>query len=465
MRVMADFTCRGWMMRALLTGFAWMFGTIAACYVPQVFGGGQYSAPQRIGPVGDAKNQFFGLRLAMSRDGSTLAVADPWYAGASEWPNTASGAVYIYRRSGSGWVLQVKLEPPDARAYDAFGSDVALSARGDTLAVGAEYEGRDRPYDPTANNAGPGSVFIYTRSGDSWSQQAYLQSADPQLGTSFGGTVELSASGDVLAVGAPYEAITRDGSTVFQAGNVYLFKRVHGSWQRQETVRAPSPQSYDRFGLGLRLSENGKRLVVFSGEQNQLTEDDYASSWGDRNNTLYIFGRADAHWTLEATIEGNSAEPYFAGDGYMVNGEGFDVSGDGTTLAIGSSHAAAPDGGKGYVFMYERAGGGWIRSGVTAIPSIAQRLQFGTRVTLSADGSTLTAVMINVPAIPGNYGQHSLVVFKRDGVSWSQVANLQDSAGYLEFGVSVGMSRTGRVLAVGSPRASPGAALIYRYQP
>ena len=41
----------------------------------------------------------------------------------------------------------------------------------------------------------------------------------------------------------------------------------------------------------------------------------------------------------------------------------------------------------------------------------------------------------------------------------------QDSAGYLEFGVSVGMSRTGRVLAVGSPRASPGAALIYKYQP
>jgi hypothetical protein len=454
-------------MRALLSGFAWVVGAVAVCCAPQVCGAGQYTAPQRITSVGDAKNQFFGLRLALSRDGRTLAVADPWYAGTTEWPNTASGAVYIYRKAGNAWALQVKLEPPDARAYDAFGSDVALSANGDTLAVGAEYEGRDVPYDPRVNNTGPGSVFVYTRSGDAWVQRAYLQSADPQLGTSFGGTVEISASGNVLAVGAPYESITRDGATAFLAGNVYLFKRSQGSWQRWTTVRAPSPQSYDRFGLGLRLSDNGKRLVVFSGEQNQNTENDYANEWGDRNNTLYVFGRAGSQWAHEATIEGNSAEPYFAGDGYSINGEGFDVSGDGNTLTLGSSHGAAPDGGAGYVATYERAAGSWIRSGVTAVPSIA-RLEFGTRVTLSPDASTLAAVMVNAPDIPGNYGRHSLVIFKRVGSNWSQVDDLQDSTGYLEFGVSVGLSRTGRVLAVGSPRSatetSSGAVLIYRYR-
>src|ERR1044072_5744355 len=174
-------------MRARLSDFGWsglagMIVTIAACMVPLIGAAGQYTPAQRIASVGDTKNQFFGLRLALSRDGSTLAVADPWYAGTSEWPNTASGAVYIYRKSGRDWLLQAKLEPPDARAYDAFGSDVALSARGDTLAVGAEYEGRDVPYDPTVSNTGPGSVFVYTRSGDTWSQQAYLQSARTQLG-------------------------------------------------------------------------------------------------------------------------------------------------------------------------------------------------------------------------------------------------------------------------------------------
>src|ERR1041384_849822 len=108
-------------MRARRPGLAWIIGTIAACFVPWVCGAGQYAAPQRVASLGDLNNGFFGLRVALSRDGRTLAVADPWYAGATEWPHTGSGAVYLYSKSGNGWVLQAKLEPPDARAYDWFG--------------------------------------------------------------------------------------------------------------------------------------------------------------------------------------------------------------------------------------------------------------------------------------------------------------------------------------------------------
>src|SRR5690349_17443317 len=54
-------------------------------------------------PTNQSRNQQYGGQVALSGDGETLAVADVWYFGGSEWPWYGSGAVYVYRRESNGW--------------------------------------------------------------------------------------------------------------------------------------------------------------------------------------------------------------------------------------------------------------------------------------------------------------------------------------------------------------------------
>ncbi|MCA9711304.1 MAG: FG-GAP repeat protein, partial [Myxococcales bacterium] len=103
-------------------------------------------------------------------------------------------------------------------AGDGFGH-VALSGDGNTLAIGAIYEGSNA----TGVNPGPaaeaddsaggaGAVYVLVRDGmGSWSQQAYLKASNTGANDSFGTSVALSADGDTLAVGANTEASKATG--------------------------------------------------------------------------------------------------------------------------------------------------------------------------------------------------------------------------------------------------------------
>ena len=116
---------------------------------------------------------------------------------------------------------------------DRFGYSVALS--GDTLVVGANRE--DSGTTGTAN-AGTtastnnnltdsGAVYVFTRSGTTWSQQAYLKASNAGGGDRFGSSVALS--GDTLVVGADGEAgnatgVNGDGAnnSPTESGAVYV---------------------------------------------------------------------------------------------------------------------------------------------------------------------------------------------------------------------------------------------------
>lgn len=400
-------------------------------------------------PTNTSRNQAFGVQVAVSGDGETLAVADIWYSGGSEWPWYGSGAVYVYGRSDGQWLLQAKLEPTDPRGYDFFGSDLALSADGRTLAIGSQYEGYDAP----SQAAGPGSVFVFTRRGGVWSQHALLKATNPQDAASFGRSVEISRAGDVLAIGAPYESANVESAQMQLTGAVYVFRREGDVWRPQAALQAPTPESYDLFGLGVRLSKDGRTLAVLAGEQNEMTEDLDNGGWRDRNNTVYVFvfARAAGGWSQQAEIEGSSDEPMLGGDGYDQEGqiEGFDLSADGRTLAIASPFAMGSDQGAGMIRLYERSGDHWAPSGVTLTPSLPDRLSFGLRLALSGDGRTLVAT---ADRDDGPYGRPYVIEFSRGNGQWSQAAVLESPAwpAYTSFGNSLTLSRNGERLAIGS---------------
>ncbi len=97
----------------------------------------------------------------------------------------------------------------NTRAFDGFGESVALSADGNTLAVGAPGEdsaatgvGGDQLNDLFAT---AGAVYVFIRAGAAWSQQAYLKASNSRADDIFGFSVALGADGNTLAVGAAGE--------------------------------------------------------------------------------------------------------------------------------------------------------------------------------------------------------------------------------------------------------------------
>ena len=78
-----------------------------------------------------------------------------------------SGSAYIFVRSGTTWIQQAKLTASDAAALDQFGFVVAVS--GDTAVVSAVYD--DHLGEEVDMS---GSVYVFGRSGTTWTQQAKL---------------------------------------------------------------------------------------------------------------------------------------------------------------------------------------------------------------------------------------------------------------------------------------------------
>ncbi|MFZ0548957.1 MAG: FG-GAP repeat protein [Candidatus Promineifilaceae bacterium] len=123
------------------------------------------------------------------------------------YPN--SGAAYIFARSGGTWSQQAYLKASNSEPDDRFGDSVALS--GDKLVVGARQEDSGETGvngNQTDNSAGSaGAAYIFTRSGETWNQQAYLKASNTDGSDLFGFSVNIS--GDTVIIGAPFE----DGST------------------------------------------------------------------------------------------------------------------------------------------------------------------------------------------------------------------------------------------------------------
>ncbi len=102
-----------------------------------------------------------------------------------------SGSAYVFVRSGGSWSQQAKLLPSDGAANDYFGEVVALD--GNTAVIGAtEYA-----------TSSPGSAYVFTRTGDTWSQQVKLTAADGAAFDYFGGSV--AVRGGTVVIGADGE--------------------------------------------------------------------------------------------------------------------------------------------------------------------------------------------------------------------------------------------------------------------
>ena len=123
----------------------------------------------------------------------------------------------------------------NTNANDTFGSGLALSSNGSTLAVGAALEDSkaigldgDQSDNSSANS---GAAYVLTRNGTTWSHKSYVKATNTDPADQFGYGLSLSGDGLTLAASAPAEdssAVGVDGdqssNATADSGAAYVYR-------------------------------------------------------------------------------------------------------------------------------------------------------------------------------------------------------------------------------------------------
>jgi hypothetical protein len=272
----------------------------------------------------EAQDDLFGTSVALSSDGTILAVGAPNNTNNSR---TKAGSVRVFQYSNSSWT-QIGSDIDGEAQYDDSGISVALSSDGTILAVGADTN------DGTANNAGSVRVFQYSNS--SWTQIG--SDIDGELYSEKSGiSVSLSSDGTILAAGAWTNSTNGTNS-----GCARVYQYSSGSWT-QIGSNIYGDASLDTFGLSVALSSNGTILAACSLSYARVYQ--YSSgSW-----SLIGASIADSTSTLNAVAlnsDGNIlaiANPYTSSSTISTAGSvvvlesGMVISSGTTTLTAGST--------------------------------------------------------------------------------------------------------------------------------
>ncbi len=370
----------------------------------------------------DAYDEF-GYALALSDDGNTLVVSAPGEDSVGTGINSglqasnaasASGAVYVFRRNGGSWSQQAYIKASNTHQNYRFGESVDLSGDGSTLVVGSPGESSsskgingDQTY-AAGYGWDSGAAYVFVRSGEDWSQQAYVKASNTDPYDKFGQSVGLSSDGNVLAVGAYYESSAAMGVDGDQADNlaqgsgaVYVFERNGANWSQQAYVKASNTEAYDWFGWSVALSGDGKTLAVGAPNEasvvpgiNGIQSDNSVSGAG----AAYVFYRDASGWVQQAYVKATTNVDWNESFGTSLS---LDASGD--LLAIGGpreySAAAGINGDQadtsmteaGAVYLYRRSQGQWSAESYLKASNPMMSRMFGQSVALSDDGRTLAA--------------------------------------------------------------------------
>ncbi len=428
----------------------------------------------------------FGWSVALSSDGNTLAVGaygeDSSTTGINSTPDDLagdSGAVYVFTRAGSTWTQQAYIKASNTGASDVFGNAVSLSSDGNTLAVGAYGEDSSTTginSTPNESASASGAVYVFTRAGSTWTQQAYVKASNTEASDWFGNAVALSGDGNTLAVGANGEGSSATGVNGNQADNsasgsgaVYVFTRAGSTWTQQAYVKASNTGGSDWFGIAVALSGDGNTLAVGAyGEDSSTTGiNSTPNESASASGAVYVFTRAGSTWTQQAYVKASNT----GGSDWF--GIAVALSGDGNTLAVGAdgedssatgvngNQANNSAGGSGAVYVFTRAGTTWTQQAYVKASNTGGSDYFGYAVSLSSDGNTLavgayledsSTTGINSTPDNGTSDSGAVYVFTRAGSTWTQQAYVKASNTGADdyFGYAVSLSSDGNTLAVGA---------------
>ncbi|MCB9913517.1 MAG: hypothetical protein H6828_00040 [Planctomycetes bacterium] len=368
-----------------------------------VSGGGAASLEQGGG--------FEGVTLhGGDRFGSAIALGEGRAALGAPGSDDAAldaGAVHLYQRGAAGWQHLGELLAPAPLAGERFGEALALDGR--RLAIGAPGHGDDlgvvqvygcaggapahratlahpRPVTGARFGAalalddarlfvgapGEGAVYLFERSGESWTPRARLVAADHATGDAFGAALALA--GDTLVVGAP-----NAGPSAWQ-GAAYVFER-HGARWFEVARLAPLDGHTSQF-FGLAVAAQPARVAVGA------RGDAEGALW---SGAAYVFER-DAHGWRQAD---KLKAPDVLGGAHF----GAAVALDGIELAVGARWDPSANVNAGAAYVYRAGAGGWTCVASLLRPGAQANDWFGASLDLERGDLVVGAPGVDQPEL------------------------------------------------------------------
>jgi len=437
----------------------------------------------------DGADQF-GFSISISGDGSRMAVsaksensnATGINGDQSNNSTSNAGAVYVFKKSGAVWAQEAYIKSSNTDINDRFGQSVSLSADGTRLAVGASNEDSNATgiNGDQSNNSAPssGAVYIFSRSGTIWTQEAYIKASNAQSGDNFGFYVSLDDDASRIAVGAYFEDSNATGingdqsnNSASKAGAVYVFSRTGTTWSQETYIKASNSETGDWFGRALSLSSDGLRLAVGAYKE-KSNATGIGGNQSDNSLTqsgaVYIFSRSGTIWTQETYIKASNTETW-DGFGYSLS-----LSKDASSLAIGAigedSNATGIGGnqsdnnadGSGAVYLFSRSGTIWTQEAYIKASNTGSGDGFGWGLSLNRNGTRLAVGAFyeasNAIGIDGDETDNSAsfsgaaYLFGGNATTWTQEIYIKASnaEAWDEFGIGISLSGDGCIIAVGA---------------
>jgi FG-GAP repeat len=356
------------------------------CFPLLVFG--QTQVGQNLN--GDFQASLFGKSVAISADGSTIAVS------AANTDNDNKGRVAIYKNIAGTWVQQganiignFNDQLGDSLAFSSDGSIIALGANG------ANVFGTNRIY---KNISG-----VWTQIGSDIDGQSIVDQS--------GLAISISADGSIVAVASKYNS---------GKGRVRVFKNIANIWT-QQGANIDGVSANDAFGQTVSLSADGNVLAI--GAPNNDTN-------GTNSGQAKIFMNVTGTWTqIGSNINGEAASDFFS--------DSISLSSNGTVVAIGSTGNDGIGTNAGHVRVYKNIAGVWTQEG-TDIEGV------GISASLSGDGNLLAVSHQSSAAIFG-YTK----IFKNISGTWIQQGiNIASTDPF--FSGATALSTNGNAVIIGS---------------
>ena len=278
-------------------------------------------------------------------------------------------------------------------------------------------------FDSTGEESKEGQVSVYERFEISGRWELIYQYSGTGIGGLLGSSLSLDASGNHLAVGAPYYNKT--------SGCVHLFSRnYNGTWFKSDQTLIGNKFGA-MFGSSVSLSFKGKQLVIGAPNDDFVGIYKYSSSINEwvEYDQLYLFTGSDTN--------GNDF------------GRSVSQSGDGSLIAVGAPGFQSSS---GLVQLYKESNvtKEWERFR-TNIIGVEKHDNLGAALSLSDDG------MFLVIGAPGRGSQQFLtgetrVLEIKDSIKagWVMSKEMYGEMGE-NFGSSVSINGDGSIVTVGAP--------------
>jgi len=299
---------------------------------------GNFVNEQKLLPPDAVANDRFGIKTAMSSDGTVIAVA----AHRQNSTNSNGGAVYIWELITGTWTYKFKVIPNGGTESNArFGFSISLSGDGATLLVGEPFR--------NAGGSNRGAAYVFDISGGASSQLITLISSVTTDDDDFGYDVHLSDDGLSAFVGA--QVVGSTGAVFVYDGN--------GGWiapLETQIITASDGAAADFFGAPGGL--NSAPLIDFGGECISSSADGtrlFIGAYGrdgvgaNRGAVYYFTGSPSAGTMTEQQIITATTNP----QDNSVFGYAVSCDGSGNKLVIGAQSNNINGSGTGLIYLYE----------------------------------------------------------------------------------------------------------------